>query len=59
MIFTCLMSDAEMQRSKAERDSLRHEQPQRMFVFAVFSCRRFDCIQSDTSSRQADKVDWS
>ena len=26
-------------------------------VFAVFSCKRFDRIQSDTSSRQADSVD--
>jgi len=34
---------------------------QRISVFAVFSCRRFDRIQSDTSSRQADRVDrsWS
>jgi len=32
---------------------------QRITVFAVFSCKRFDHIQSDTSSRQADRVDWS
>ena len=32
---------------------------QRISVFAVFSCKQFDRIQSDTSSRQADRVDWS
>jgi len=32
---------------------------QRISVFEVFSCKRFDRIQSDTSSRQADRVDWS
>jgi len=32
---------------------------QRISVFAVFSCRRFASIQSDSSSRKADRVDWS
>jgi len=30
-----------------------------LHVFAMFSCKWFDCIQSHTSSRQADRVDWS